>query len=215
MHTMHSMRRCIVASSLIRLFVFALERFRSTCCERSDERSTMECPPTRSFSVHAVWSSGCRLFARKTAAAESLAVTRAMRALRLLVLALALALAPLHAHADRGNYLRCVAFVPPRGFRVPRQPSPSVALAARCALRRGVSGRDARGRSARTRAHRRVNVDRVALTTRRARPKRAHQPSFPRAPSRLTREAPNRFSRTFSLSRTTLVDGCGTTTTAR
>ena len=51
-----------------------------------------------------------------------------MRALRLLVLVLALALAPLHAHADRGNYLRCVAFVPPRGFRVPRPPFPSVAL---------------------------------------------------------------------------------------
>ena len=41
--------------------------------------------------------------------------TRAMRALRLLVLALALALAPIHAHADRGNYLRCVAFAVPRG----------------------------------------------------------------------------------------------------
>jgi hypothetical protein len=38
-----------------------------------------------------------------------------MRALRLLVLALALALAPIHAHADRGNYLRCVAFAVPRG----------------------------------------------------------------------------------------------------
>ena len=42
-----------------------------------------------------------------------------MRALRPLVLALALALALPHAHADRGNYLRCVAFGVPRGTRVP------------------------------------------------------------------------------------------------
>ena len=83
---------------------------------------------------------------------KSLAVTRAMRALRLLVLVLALALAPLHAHT--GNYLRCVAFVPPRGF-ASRPPFPSVALRRSISAPTRVSGRYARGRSARTRPSRR------------------------------------------------------------
>ena len=153
--------------------------------------------PSNDFDRHTVWSSGCRLFARETAATESLAVTRAMRAIRLLVLALALALAPLHAHADRGNYLRCVSFVPPRGFRVPRPPFPSVAL--RRSMRSPTEFRDETLADVR-RAH-------VCPSPREHRPRRSHDASRAtetRAPALVpacpvatdTPPAPNRFSRT-------------------